>query len=111
MSFSEAAAAAAAAAECDSCIKATVEVIVVLLVKFAVGSAMMVPPERTTEPRELTRERRRGNAMSRSAGDGRNEVALVDAPGDTITDGLRISRDSGKLGSCRDVAIVRVSAS
>lgn len=95
MSFSEAAAAAAAAVtECDSCIKATVEVMVVLLVKFVVGCAITLPPERTISPRELTLERRRGNAMSRSAGDGRNEVALVDAPGDTITDGLRIPRDA-----------------
>ena len=109
MSLSEAAA-AAAAAECDSCIKATVEVIVVLLVKFAVGSAMILPPERTISPRELTRERRRGNAMSRSAGDGRNEVALVDAPGDTITGygypGIRRSLEVAEI-----IATVRISTS
>lgn len=87
---------AAVAAEYDSCTKAAVEVIVVL-VRFAVGSAMTLPPERIISPRELILENRRGKAMSKSAGDGRNEVALVNAPGVSIADDVRISKDVQEL--------------
>jgi hypothetical protein len=56
----------------------------VLLVKFAVGSAMTLPPERIMSPRELALDNKRGRTISKSAGDGKNEVALVDAPGDSM---------------------------
>lgn len=100
MSLSGVAAAAAATVEYDDCTKAAVGVIV-LLVRLAVGSAMTLPPERIMSPRELTLERIRGRAMSRSAGDDMYEVAL-DAPGGSITDGSRISGDPSKLGKVAD---------
>jgi len=61
--------------------------VTVLLVRFAVGSAMTLPPERTISPREVALAKRRGKAISKSTGDGKNEVALVSAPGVSIAGG------------------------
>jgi hypothetical protein len=80
------AAAAEAAAAMDSCTKPGVAVVMVLLVKLAVGSAITLSPERIMSPRELALENRRGSAMSKSAGDGKKEVALANAPGVSIAD-------------------------
>jgi hypothetical protein len=62
-------------------------VVIVLLVKFAVGSAITLPPERIMSPSELALESRRGKTMSKSAGDGRKDVALANAPGDSMATG------------------------
>src|SRR5690242_1587797 len=71
----------AAAAATDSCANLPAVVAVVPLVRLAkVGSAMMLPPERIMSPSELALPKSRGMAMSRSAGDGRNEVMLLRAP-------------------------------
>ena len=55
-----------------------------LLVRFAVGSAMTLPCERIISPSELALDNKRGRTISKSAGDGRNEVALANAPGDSM---------------------------
>ena len=68
----------------DSCTNPEPVVVMVLFVMLAVGSAITLPPERIMSPRELALEKRRGNAMSKSAGDGKKEVALADAPGVSI---------------------------
>jgi hypothetical protein len=73
-----------AAATTDSCANFAAVVVMVLLVKFAVGSAITLPPERMRSPSELALENRRGKAMNKSAGDGRNEVALANAPGEPM---------------------------
>jgi hypothetical protein len=65
----------------------------VLLVRFAVGSAITLPPERIMSPRELALDNRRGKTMSKSAGDGRNEVALVSALGVSIANSLRMPEE------------------
>jgi hypothetical protein len=81
--FSSAADAVEAAIATDSWTNLAV-VVIVLLVKFAVGSAITLPPERIMSPRELTLENRRGRTLSKSAGDGRKDVALANAPGVSI---------------------------
>lgn len=84
MSSPAAPVAALAAAAIDSCMKVPVVETVAFVTLDAVGSAMMLPPERIL-PRTLSKcsanepalERRRGTASSKSAGDGRYEVALA----------------------------------
>lgn len=72
---------AAAAAAADSCTNFPAAVAVVPLVRLAmVGSAITLPPESIASPYELTLSKRRGKTMRRSAGEGRNEVMLVNAP-------------------------------
>ena len=74
-------AAAAPAAATDSCANLPAIVAVVPLVRLAiVGSAMTLPPERIMSPNSLALPKRRGKTMRRSAGDGKNEVMLVNAP-------------------------------
>jgi hypothetical protein len=80
-----------AAAAMDSCTNPELAVMV-LLVRLAVGAAITLPPERIRSPRELALENRRGKAMSKSAGDGKNEVALADAPGVSIVGGCGYPR-------------------
>jgi hypothetical protein len=93
---------AKAAAAMDSCTNPELVVVMVLLVRLAVGSAITLPPERIRSPRELALEKRRGRAMSKSAGDGKNEVALADAPGVSIVGGCGYPR-IGRQADIRSV--------
>ena len=97
---------AAAAAATDSCTNFPAVVAVVPLVRLAiVGSAITLPPESIASPYELTLSKRRGKTMRRSAGEGRNEVMLVNAPavaampawGDEVQ--LPVTRDRGSSGA------------
>jgi hypothetical protein len=82
--------AAAAVATTDSWTNRPLVIAAVALVRLeAVGSAIILPPERIF-PKTLSRcsaktpalERRRGTASRRSAGDGRKEVTFASAEGD-----------------------------
>ena len=85
----------------DSCTNPEPVVVMVLFVILAVGSAIALPPERIMSPRELALEKRRGNAMSKSAGDGKNEVAFADAPGVSIAGGADLRGWVGKQNYSR----------
>jgi hypothetical protein len=65
---------------------------------LAVGSAITLPPERIMSPRELALENRRGSAMSKSAADGKKDVALADAPGVSIAGGCGYPRIRSTAG-------------
>ena len=95
---------ASATAATDACTNCPLEVVMVLLETLAkVGSAMTLPPERIMSPSELALEKRRGNTIRRSAGEGRKEVTLERAEEASISASVRIS---GKRWSGLDRAIL-----
>jgi hypothetical protein len=74
-----------AAAATDSCTNWPAVIAAVVFVRLAlVGSAMALPPAHTISLSALALEKRRGNTMRRSAGDGKYELPLVRAAGASI---------------------------
>ena len=108
--------AALAAAATDSCTNFPAVVAAVAFVMFtAVGSAMMLPPERILpktvskcSPSEPAFERRRGTASSRSTGEGRKEVALArDDGGCSMAAGDLYGSRAELTGERRQVAVCK----
>lgn len=85
-----------ATATTDCCTNCPAVVATVLFDKLAlVGSAITLPPFHTRSLSELALEKRRGNTMSRSAGEGRYELAFVRAARASIASSLRMPEDEG----------------